>query len=568
MDKLNVKQFKEMLKSGCANLENHAEEINTLNVFPVPDGDTGTNMSMTFSNGYNEAIHCNSDSLSDVAKAFSKGLLMGARGNSGVITSQIFRGFYQHIDGKEEITTQDISQAFENGARVAYKAIMKPVEGTILTVIRESSWYANHDYEIVPFDINIYFEKLCKYAEESLEHTPDYLPVLQEVGVVDSGGAGLLKILEGFKAFVDGKPIEFSEKKEKTTVNPALLLENEEFGYCTEFIIRLEENIAKTFDEKVLKKKLTDMGGESLVVVKDDDLVKVHVHTLKPGDALNIGQRYGEFIKLKIENMQEQHSHIVNTAQPKQKEEKKAVEEPKKEEEKPAKVEEEKKTNVNANRYGLISVAAGDGLKQLFMDLGCDAVISGGQTMNPSTEDFVKVINELKNREYIFIFPNNSNIILAAKQAQVVCDDRNIYVIETKSIQEGLSAVSMFNKEADPEINTIDLKEIISNVDSISVTYAVKDTAFKGIEVKKGDYMAIASKKIIATSKKRDEVMLKLINFLIEKSNKDLLTIIAGSDVDDDEAKFIEHYVNENTNFECELIRGGQPVYSYLIGLE
>ncbi|MBO7698325.1 MAG: DAK2 domain-containing protein, partial [Erysipelotrichaceae bacterium] len=316
MDKLDVKSFKEMLRSGCANLENHASEINTLNVFPVPDGDTGTNMSMTFTNGYNEAMHCNSDSLSDVAKAFSRGLLMGARGNSGVITSQIFRGFYQSIEGQELIDTSEVAEAFENGARVAYKAIMKPVEGTILTVIREASWYAHNDYNNQPFDLNTYFDKLCAYSKDSLDHTPDYLPVLKEVGVVDSGGAGLLRIFEGFKAYLDGRPIDFSEKKEESEVNPALLLENEEFGYCTEFIVRLDESYIDKFDEKILKRKLTDMGGESLVVVKDDDLVKVHVHTLKPGDALNIGQRYGEFIKLKIENMQEQHSHIINNAAP------------------------------------------------------------------------------------------------------------------------------------------------------------------------------------------------------------------------------------------------------------
>ncbi|MBR4485203.1 MAG: DAK2 domain-containing protein, partial [Erysipelotrichaceae bacterium] len=223
MNKLNVSQFKEMIRSGCANLENHAAEINTLNVFPVPDGDTGTNMSMTFSNGYQEAMKCSSDSISDVAKAFSRGLLMGARGNSGVITSQIFRGFYQHIEGKAEIETADVSQAFENGARVAYKAILKPVEGTILTVIREASWYANHDFETEPFELETYFDKLCQYSAESLERTPEYLPVLKEVGVVDSGGAGLLKILEGFKAYIDGHPFDFSQEKEEIETNPALM---------------------------------------------------------------------------------------------------------------------------------------------------------------------------------------------------------------------------------------------------------------------------------------------------------------------------------------------------------
>ena len=553
MDRIDVNQFKKMLKSGCANLENHASEINTLNVFPVPDGDTGTNMSMTFTNGYNEAIRCNSDSLSDVAKAFSRGLLMGARGNSGVITSQIFRGFYQSIEGQEFIDTKEVAEAFENGARVAYKAIMKPVEGTILTVIREASWYANHDYEEAPFDLDTYFDKLCRYSKESLDHTPDYLPVLKEVGVVDSGGAGLLKIFEGFKAYIDGKPIDFSEKKEETEVNPALLLENEEFGYCTEFIVRLDESYVKKFDEKILKKKLTDMGGESLVVVKDDDLVKVHVHTLKPGDALNIGQRYGEFIKLKIENMQEQHSTIIAKASGSVKEENEDYE-PKHEKPK--------------QRYGIIAVAAGEGVCRLFKDLGVDVIVSGGQTMNPSTEDFVKVIKDLSNCENIFILPNNSNIILAAQQAKDVCEDRNVYVLETKSIQAGLSAAGMFDRNAEPQQNLDELNDVIANVLAASVTYAIKDTSYEGVEVKEGDYMAIANKGIVACEKGRLDVMLKLLDYLFKNEEKDMITVIVGENKDDDEVSRISKYIEDNSSLECEIIDGGQPVYSYLVGLE
>ena len=556
MNKLNVSQFKEMIRSGCANLENHAAEINTLNVFPVPDGDTGTNMSMTFSNGYQEAMKCSSDSISDVAKAFSRGLLMGARGNSGVITSQIFRGFYQHIEGKAEIETADVSQAFENGARVAYKAILKPVEGTILTVIREASWYANHDFETEPFELETYFDKLCQYSAESLERTPEYLPVLKEVGVVDSGGAGLLKILEGFKAYIDGHPFDFSQEKEEIETNPALMLDNEEFGYCTEFIIRLDENIVNTFDEKILKKKLTDMGGESLVVVKDEDLVKVHVHTLKPGDALNIGQRYGEFIKLKIENMQEQHSSIIAKAgtEPKK---------PKQAEEKPV-----EKVKKDPQKYGIVAVAAGEGVTKLFYDLGADVVVSGGQTMNPSTEDFVKVINELDHCENIFIFPNNSNIILAAKQTQSVLSGRKIYVMETKSVQAGLSAVGMFNKQGEVDEVISDLQDVIDNVDASSVTYAIKDTVYEGVEVKEGDFIAIAHKGIVASGKDRKKVVFELLDTLFENDEKELITLIVGEDKDDEEVSEIEKYISEHSDLECEVIDGGQPVYSYLIGLE
>ena len=547
MDRINAQLFKDMIKSACANLDNHAQEINTLNVFPVPDGDTGTNMSMTFTNGYNEAIKCNSDSISDVAKAFSRGLLMGARGNSGVITSQIFRGFYQHIEGKDEIDVGDVALAFENGARVAYKAIMKPVEGTILTVVREASWYANHDYETEPFDLETYFDKLCRYASESLERTPDYLPVLKEVGVVDSGGTGFLRIIEGMKSCVNGTTIDFDETKQQEIINPALLVENQEFGYCTEFIVKLDESYIKKFDEKIFRQKLTDMGGESLVVVKDDDLVKVHVHTLKPGDALNIGQRYGEFVKLKIENMQQQHSTIIANAH---------------KDARPV------NTNKPAKKNGIITVAAGDGLTKLFYDLNADVVISGGQTMNPSTQDFVEKINELKNCENIFIFPNNSNIILAAKQAKDVLSDRNIYVIETKSIQAGLSAIGMLNAQGEPEDIVKDLNEVISNVDASSITYAIKDTTFEGVEVKQGDYMAIANKGIVAAGKDRVDVLKKLLDSLLKDTDKFLLTLIYGEDIKEDEVKLIQDYIEANYEVECEIIDGGQPVYSYLIGLE
>ena len=557
MDRINVEDFKGMLKSACANLENHADEINTLNVFPVPDGDTGTNMSMTFNNGYAEAVKCNSDSVSDVAKAFSKGLLMGARGNSGVITSQIFRGFYQHIDGKDDIEVADVALAFENGARVAYKAIMKPVEGTILTVVREASWYANHDYEAEPFDLETYFSKLYDYASDSLEHTPDYLPVLKEVGVVDSGGTGLLRIIEGLKDYVEGHPDEFMETKKEAAVNPALLLENEEFGYCTEFIIRLNEDIVKKFDEKVLKEKLTDMGGESLVVVKDDDLVKVHVHTLKPGEALNIGQRYGEFLKLKIENMQEQHSTIIANADATEKKAEPVEAEPVREE-----------VPKQPKKYGIVTVAAGEGITRLFYDMNADVVVSGGQTMNPSTEDFVNVINQLDNCEHIFIFPNNSNIILAARQAQNVLSDRDITVMETKSVQAGLSAVGMFNSDLEPEELIESLQEVIDNVDASSITYAIKDTTFEGVEVKKDDYMAIHKKNIVASGKNRKIVLYRLLDQLFRDPEKELLTIIYGEDVDEKEIKEVDKYVSDNSDFDCEIIDGGQPVYSYLISLE
>ena len=542
MNKINAIDFKGMIKSACANLENHASEIDALNVFPVPDGDTGTNMSMTFNNGYAELAKADSDNVSELAKIFSRGLLMGARGNSGVITSQIFRGFYQSINGKQELETPDISIAFENGTRVAYKAIMKPVEGTILTVIREASWYANHDYETENLDLLTYFKRLVQYAKESIERTPEYLPILKEVGVVDSGGTGLLRILEGMLLYIEGQPVEFIQKKQEIQTNPALMLENEEFGYCTEFIIRLDKNIKDSFEENKLKEKLTNLGGESLVVVKDDDLVKVHVHTLKPGDMLNAGQRYGEFIKLKIENMQEQHSTIIANAS-------------------------QTKPSKENKKYGIITVGAGEGLIQLFKDLGADKIIEGGQTMNPSTQDFIKMINELDYCDNIFIYPNNSNIILAANQARDVCTNKNIYVVESKSIQAGISGIGMFNYDGSVEDIIAEQKEIISNVTAASITYAIKDSQYEGINVKANDYIAISDKKIISSNVDIKKTINGLLDYLIAK-DKELLTIIVGEDGNDDLTDYISKYIENNSKLEVSIIEGKQPIYNYLFGLE
>ncbi len=542
MNKINAIDFKGMIKSACANLENHASEIDALNVFPVPDGDTGTNMSMTFNNGYAELAKADSDNVSELAKIFSRGLLMGARGNSGVITSQIFRGFYQSINGKQELETPDVSIAFENGTRVAYKAIMKPVEGTILTVIREASWYANHDYETENLDLLTYFKRLVQYAKESIERTPEYLPILKEVGVVDSGGTGLLRILEGMLLYIEGQPVEFKQKKEEVQTNPALMLENEEFGYCTEFIIRLDKNIKDSFEENKLKEKLTNLGGESLVVVKDDDLVKVHVHTLKPGDMLNAGQRYGEFIKLKIENMQEQHSTIIANAS-------------------------QTKPSKENKKYGIITVGAGEGLIQLFKDLGADKIIEGGQTMNPSTQDFIKMINELDYCDNIFIYPNNSNIILAANQARDVCTNKNIYVVESKSIQAGISGIGMFNYDGSVEDIIAEQKEIIANVTAASITYAIKDSQYEGINVKANDYIAISDKKIISSNVDIKKTINGLLDYLIAK-DKELLTIIVGEDGNDDLTDYISEYIENNSKLEVSIIEGKQPIYNYLFGLE
>lgn len=540
MKLLNGKDFKEMLSSGAANLDNNQAEINALNVFPVPDGDTGTNMSMTFNSGAKEANQCFSNNIGDVARSLSKGLLMGARGNSGVITSQIFRGFAQSIEGKEEINTKELAEAFENGTRVAYKAIMKPVEGTILTVIREASWYANREVKENPkMDIETYFHRLEYFMEDSLEHTPDLLPILKEANVVDSGGAGLLKIVQGFIAYIDGTPVTTNAVVVELARNAQSVFENEEFGYCTEFILRLKENYLKGFDENVLKNKLAK-EGESLVFVRDEDLIKVHIHTLHPGDALNLAQRYGEFVKIKVENMQEQHSELVKEGEVKPKE-KKAI--------------------------GVIAVAAGDGVTNLMYELGVDCVISGGQTMNPSTSDFIEKIKELDHCEKIMIFPNNSNIMLAAKQAKDLVDYKEVEVIECKSIQACLSALARFSPESDFNELVAEFNELCPSIKTASVTYAVKDSSIDGIELKEGDYMAMIGKSIVTNGTDLSEVCrLMLEKFLDEDS--ELLTLITGEDADEEITERIVEYVENNSDIEVDVIKGDVPVYYYLMGLE
>lgn len=540
MENINGQLLKQMLESGANNLMNQYTRIDALNVFPVPDGDTGTNMSLTFSAGVSDALKCSSDRVCDIAKALSKGLLMGARGNSGVITSQIFRGLYQSLDGIEEVNPLQLANAFVNGSRVAYKAVMRPVEGTILTVIREASdytlLYAADQNDLSCVDV---IQKLVEEAKASLDRTPDLLPVLKEVGVVDSGGAGLVTILEGFLSALNGTIIAKDDSVASTTVAGAEM-ESDEFGYCTEFIVRLDPNNVKTFKEDKLRNQLSQLG-DSLVVVQDEEIVKVHVHTLRPGDALNLAQRYGEFVKLKIENMQEQHDTIIMNESAKQ-------------ESKPA------------SKYALIAVAAGDGLADMFKELRVDHIISGGQTMNPSTEDFVEAIKAI-NAEHIFIMPNNSNIILAAQQAAQVMEEYDIHVIPSKTIPQGLCACMMFNPEVDVEMNDAEMNEAIANVKTGQVTYAIKDTTFDGLQINEGDYMGIKEKDIVVSTKDKLEATKALVDALLDEDSE-IVTLIAGENTSDDEVNEITQYIDEKYGVEVEVNRGNQPVYSFILGVE
>ncbi|RGD43295.1 DAK2 domain-containing protein [Erysipelotrichaceae bacterium AM07-12] len=543
MEMINGKLLKDMLASGANNLSNKFTEIDALNVFPVPDGDTGTNMSLTFNAGVKDALACTSDDVCDIAKVLSKGLLMGARGNSGVITSQIFRGLYQGVDGMKEINGFQLANALVMGSRVAYKAVMRPVEGTILTVVREAADYT-YAYATSTQDVTCLqvMEKMLEEAKESLERTPDLLPVLKEVGVVDSGGAGLVTIFEGFVSALKGEVIERQEAQESKEVAGAGM-ESEEFGYCTEFIIRLSEHGARNFQEEALRDSLARIGN-SIVCVRDDDIVKVHVHTLTPGDALNMGQRYGEFAKLKVENMQEQHENIMMNAT----------------------VEEKPKEKKPKQKYAIITVAAGDGLKDMFKELRADYVISGGQTMNPSTEDFVQAIHQV-NAENIFLLPNNSNIILAAQQAASVCEDLNVEVIPSKSIPQGLSACIMFNPDVDFDMNLAEMNDAINMVKTGQVTYAIKDTTFEGLDIKAGDYMGLKEKDIVVSLPDKMEVTRQLLDMMID-GESEIVTLVYGEDVNEEEANEIAAYVEEKYDVEVEVNNGMQPVYSFIIGVE
>lgn len=543
MEMINGHMFKDMLASGANNLSNKFTEIDALNVFPVPDGDTGTNMSLTFNAGVKDALACSSEDVCDIAKVLSKGLLMGARGNSGVITSQIFRGLYQGMDGMKEVNGFQLANALVMGSRVAYKAVMRPVEGTILTVVREAADYT-YAYATSIEDVTCLqvMEKMLDEAKKSLDRTPELLPVLAEVGVVDSGGAGLVTIFEGFVSALKGVVIEKEEAKESKEVAGAAL-ESEEYGYCTEFIIRLSESAQRTFEEETLRDSLARIGN-SIVCVRDDDIVKVHVHTLTPGDALNMGLRYGSFAKLKVENMQEQHEEIMMNAS----------------------VEKEVKEEKPRQKYAIITVAAGDGLKDMFKELRADYVISGGQTMNPSTEDFVEAIHQL-NAEHIIILPNNSNIVMAAQQAALVCEDQNIEVIPTKSIPQGLSACIMFNPDVDFETNLSEMKEAVSMVKTGQVTYAIKDTTFEGMEIKSGDYMGILEKDIIVSLQDKMETTRQLLDRMLDDESE-IVTLIYGEDINEEEAEEVAAYIEDKYDVEVEVNNGMQPVYSFIIGVE
>ena len=543
MEKIDGKLFREMIRSGMNSLGNNQAHIDALNVFPVPDGDTGTNMYLTFSNGANEALKSDAQTVGAIAKVLSRGLLMGARGNSGVITSQIFRGFYQAVEDDDTLDAMQLASALVNGSRVAYKAVMRPVEGTILTVIREAADYtyaytATEDIK----DCTEVMKKMVEEAKISLDTTPELLPVLKEVGVVDSGGAGLVAILEGMLAAMEGHPVEAEASAQAEAANQTKVEGEGEFGFCTEFILTLSDQGMKNFSESAFKDELATIGN-SIVCVQDDDLVKVHVHTLEPATAIKMGRRQGRFMKLKVENMSDQHDEILLREK-----------------------EEEEQLEREHTKYGLIAVAAGDGIAKMFKDLRVSEVISGGQTMNPSTEDFIEAIKKL-NCDHVLIFPNNSNIVMAAQQAAQVMDDRDVHVLPAKTIPQGISACVMFNPDADLDDNLADMNEAISSVKSGEVTYAIKDTTYEGLPIKAGQYMGILGKQIVEAKPDMMEVTKKLLDSMLD-DDSELVTLIYGEGATKEQAEELEQYVADHSEAEVEIYNGKQPVYSFIIGVE
>ena len=543
--------------AGAYNLEKNKDYINELNVFPVPDGDTGSNMSLTIMAAAREVSALENPSMDELSKTISSGSLRGARGNSGVILSQLLRGFCKEIKGKKQITVSVLADGFVRAVETAYKAVMKPKEGTILTVAKGVAEKAVELSEM-DMDFETLGQEILDHGNEVLKQTPELLPVLKEAGVVDSGGQGLMEFLTGAYNGLTGKA-EISKPATSGGVAKAQTMSSEEidtshikYGYCTEFIVMLEKEYNAETEAK-FKEFLTSIG-DSLVVVSDDEIVKVHVHTNHPGLAFEKGLEYGSLTSMKIDNMREEHKEKVIHEQDR----KKAAEQ---EAAKEAKKDEPKKP------FGFVAVSVGEGLNDIFRDLGVDHIIEGGQTMNPSTEDVLDAISKV-NAETVFVFPNNKNIILAANQAAEIEEEKKVIVIPTKTIPQGISALISFDESATAEANQAGMEDAITAVKSGQVTYAVRDTSIDGKEIKTGDYMGIDDAGIQAVGQDITEVVKDLIGAMADEDSE-LLSIYYGSDVEEEKADaLVEAVQAAYPDFEVEAHAGGQPIYYYILSLE
>lgn len=549
---IDAEVLKKLFLAGAANLETKKEWINDLNVFPVPDGDTGTNMTLTIMSAAKEVNSLAAPTMQTLSKAISGGSLRGARGNSGVILSQLLRGFTKVVRDYDELDSIIISTAFQKAVETAYKAVMKPKEGTILTVARGMADKIL-DLSTEIDDLEELLDKVIKYGDEVLEHTPDLLPVLKQAGVVDSGGQGLMQIMKGAYDALMGKEINYEAVASQggpsgsSEVSAQGLEEKEiKFGYCTEFIVMLEKpyDAAKEAEFKAYLESI----GDSIVLVSDGEIVKVHVHTNHPGLAFEKGLTFGSLTRMKVDNMREEHQERVIANAEKAAKEQAEKDEPKK-------------------KYGFISVSAGEGLSEIFKSLGVDYIIEGGQTMNPSTEDMLNAIDKV-NAENVFIFPNNSNIILAANQAQSIVEDKNIIVIPTKTIPQGISALIAYSEEASPEENTGAMTEEIANIKSGSVTYAVRDTEIDDKTIKQGDIMGIGDKTILSVGQNIQDVTKDMIEQLAG-DDAELISIYYGSDVTEEDANALAKAVEAvYPDVDVEVNYGGQPIYYYILSVE
>ncbi len=526
---IDVPLLKKMVMNGAINLKNHHQEVDELNVFPIPDGDTGTNMQMTVMSGVREMNNCQSTSIVEVAKILSRGCLMGARGNSGVILSQFFRGLYVAIKeiNKDTLNKDDLLQVLISGYKVAYKAVTQPVEGTILTVVREAAC----NTEMRKEQFNDCIELLTYYleqAKQSLANTPNLLPVLKEAGVVDSGGTGFVKIVEGMLLALEGKMIETDQAKP--------VQKKVEFTYCVEFVLEL--NNLESFNESDIKSPLS-LLGDNLVSELDENVYKLHIHTNKPGRIVDYAQRYGEFKAIKIENIKIKHTELdggVFSKKPKKK-------------------------------YALIAVCFGAGITQTFKDLGVDYVIEGGQTMNPSTNDFVDAVKKV-NASNVIIIPNNSNVIMAAEQSVDLCKDTTVRVLKTKTIAQGYASLMVYDQNVTIDENIKEMSKAISKVGSGELTYSIRDTELNGVKIQVDDFIAIANGNIVAADKDKTLVARSLLQSLIN-DDSEIVTIFYGNEGSKEEAEELAQYCDELLpDIDVEIIDGKQDIYSYIISVE
>ena len=553
---IDAQTLQKMFLAGAANLESKKEWINDLNVFPVPDGDTGTNMTLTIMSAASEVSNITEPTFANLAKAISSGSLRGARGNSGVILSQLFRGFTKEIKEVNEINSEIIAKSFERAVETAYKAVMKPKEGTILTVAKGVAEKVNELAQTTE-DLNAIFEGAIEYGDYVLSKTPDMLPVLKQAGVVDSGGQGLMTVLKGcYDAFL-GKEIKFESAKNedndtKKLANAQQALENVDikFGYCTEFIINLEKEFDK--NEELQLKAFLESIGDSIVVVADDEVVKVHVHTNEPGVAITKALTYGSLSKIKIDNMREEHEERL-MAESTDTTESTSVK--------------EESANEERKEFGFIAVSAGEGLSEIFKGLGVDYLIEGGQTMNPSTEDMLNAIDKV-NADTIFIFPNNSNIILAANQAASICENKEIIVIPSKTIPQGITAIINFVYDKSAKENEEHMIEEMQRVKTGQITYAVRDTNIDNKEIHQGDIMGIGDKTILTVGHNVKDTTIALINEIVDDETE-LISLYYGQEITEEQANEVASVIEEKyPSCDIEVQFGGQPIYYYVVSAE